>query len=134
MTQPLNIWDFGWPIIAVIGAVVVYLIVVRPQLAAARRVLGKAELVESAEGWLSWAVAKLTTIKTVILAGLAGIPQALQLIDPNTLFDLQQLPWGEIFDPKVANWVTLICSILIPVTHSLGLHHAARTEPQAEDE
>lgn len=133
MTHAFNIWDYGWFLIAAAAAVAVYFLVIKPRLAATVRLLGKDALVADAEGWLAWVKAKLMGVKTLFLALLAGVPQAVQLIDTDTLYDLQQMPWGEILDPKIANWFSLGCAILIPVTHMFGMKHAAETEPQGDE-
>lgn len=123
------LWSFGWPLIAVFGAYAVYATIVKPKLAEASQILGKAQKL-TVLGGLPWILAKVNGWKTPILAVVAGAAQMAQLIDADMLHEWQQLPWGSIFDARTANEISVACAFLIPITHSLGILSSAKTTPQ----
>jgi hypothetical protein len=122
-------WDFMWPLIVVFGVYAVYSIIIKPQMTETAQVLGKDAQLAQSSG-LVWFWTLIDGWKTHILAVIAIIPQVLQLMDPGLIAEWQQLPWGTLFDPKVANAVTALCAFLIPITHTMGLLKAAKTPPQ----
>ena len=125
-----NIWNYGWPIIVIVGIYAFYQMFIQPKMAETSQVLGKAQTVAKADGVFAKFTALLSGWKTIILAVVAGLPQFVQLLSPEMLQSLQGLPWGEIFDPKVANAISFACAALIPITHVIGLNQAAKTTPQ----
>jgi hypothetical protein len=126
----MSFWDFGWPILTLAVAIAIYVFIVRPKSAETNLVLGKVEHIAEQTGWFKWFSARIAGWKTPILALMAGFPQLFQLIDPATLLDLQNAPWGVIFSPKVAGAISLACMLFIPITNAFGMNTAAKTVPR----
>lgn len=114
-------------LVAVIGYF--YVNVVRQQLRVAGTAMDKPSVVAQAQGFLATLDAHLINWKTVILAWIAGLVQAVQLIPTEALSSWQGLPWAQVVDAKVANWITIGCALLIPILHSRGVAKAALTPP-----
>lgn len=125
-------WDWGWLVAALSGIYAVYATVVKPKLDEAAQVLDKAYTLIGLEGW-HWLWGKVSGWKTIILSVISGGMQLIQLIPAETLTDMQQFPWGSMFEPIVANRISLVCAILIPVTHAYGVLNAAKTPPVISD-
>ena len=91
--------------------------------------IGKANLVAAATTFWGKINAKLLGWKTIILAWIAGVVQLVAQLGPDVVSGWKDLPWAQVFDAKVANWITIVCAILIPLTHSLGMKQAALAPP-----
>lgn len=117
----------GAAVIAVLGYF--YVGVVRQPLKVASEAMGKPALVANAQGFFASLDAKLTNWKTVILAWIAGLSQVFSFLTTDVIQGWQQLPWANVFDAKVANWITIACALLIPVVHAQGIKKAALAPP-----
>ncbi len=124
-----TIWEFGYPIIAIFGAYAVYAIIIKPRMDEAYQVLGKAHELNTKSG-LAWVWAKIDGWKTQILTAIVAAFQVLQLLPAETITEIQQLPWGGLFEANVANKISLVCAFLITITHVTGIVKAAKTVPQ----
>lgn len=106
-----------------------YVRYVSGHLAIATDAIGKVNIVASADGLWAKIQAKLIGWKTIILAWIAGTVQLVAQLGPDVVSGWKDLPWAQVFDAKIANWITIGCAILIPLTHSLGLKQAALAPP-----
>lgn len=107
-------------------AAIIYIGFVTIYLKSAAISLGDDIEAELATGW-NWLVCKVRGWKTVILAGIAASAQLLSQID---ITSISGLPWGTVLDPKTAAYITIVCAVLIPLTHVVGYHRAAVTPPK----
>lgn len=129
-----RIWTtFGWPLVFFVLVYVVYLLWVGPWMAETARVLGKPRALAASSGF-AWLQLWVSGWKTHILALIAGLSQAIalapQMMNADLIREWQALPWAQAFDASTANKISLVCAVLIPITHSIGLLNAAKTPPQ----
>ena len=110
---------------------------INSKMAETAKVMGKAAEVAAAKGIAKvWALVEgwKTTILAVIafIVHLPGlIASLLGYLDEDLLRAWQSLPWTNVVDAKIANWITLAIAVLIPLTHSIGVNKAAKTVPVA---
>lgn len=129
MTSAAIITVFVVILVAIAGYF--YVCAISGKLSIANAAINKDALVANAQGIVAKIGAHLSGWKTVILAWIAGAVQLLQalpgMLSDDLLHQWQQLPWANVVDAKVANWITIGCALLIPIIHAQGVAHAATT-------
>lgn len=106
-----------------------YVGVVRQHLAVANFAIDKDGRIAEAVGFFAKVKAHLINLQTIILASVAAGVQFLEAIPPEVTGGWKDLPWASVVDAKVANWITIVCTVLIPLVHSRGLARAAAAPP-----
>ena len=118
-----------------IGAVVLLAIVgyyvagVVSNIRTANVAVGQDNVIANAKGVLANIDARLSGWKTVILAWVAGLAQVYNLVSESAVQAWGALPWAQVVDAKVANWITFLCAAAIPIVHAHGLKNAAQATP-----
>ena len=121
------VWLLATVVVTVCG--VVYVLFVTHRIGTANALLGKDAIVADTSGWKAWIGAKLIGWKTIVLAWLAGLVQAISAFLASDLSPWQNMPWEKVLDEKVANWITFAIAMLIPLTHAAGMKVAAQQTP-----
>jgi len=123
---------FGWPLVLFGIAYAVYILILKPKMTEVGAVLRKPGVLANTTGF-GWLWEKINGWKTIILSTVAGLAQMgtllPQFLDPSLIAEWQSLPWANIVDAKMANMITLVCTFLIPITHTVGILQAAKTPP-----
>jgi hypothetical protein len=127
-----EVWLGWWLIAAGSTALVAYFLVIKHYMKLTAQVLGK-DLLLCAAPWWHWTQVKLFGWKTIILAWVAVGAQALSLMAPY-LPMIGGLPWSGVFSPRTADMITIVCTLLIPLTHAHGLYRAAQASPIPPEE
>lgn len=119
----------GVLIVAAIAlGVVVYGKVVFGAMAAHAEAIGKDAQLEATSG-IQWIWTKIMGWKTIILGWLASLAGAFTLIPADTINAIGNAPWATVVEQKWAGIITIACTLLIPLTHALGMKKAAETPP-----
>lgn len=90
---------------------------------------GPAKLWAMLEGWKTNALAWIAAIVALVAQLPAIISAVLGSVDADLLRAWQSAPWSSVIDAKVANWITLGITLVIPLTHAAGLSRAAQITP-----
>ena len=120
-----------YPAVTAVGLLVGvgYATVVRRHLDVVATALDKPAMVDEAEGFWARLNARLLGWKTIILAAVAAVTQAVPAFLDAYLPTIKDAPWAQVVDGKVASWISFGCVLLIPLTHAIGLSKAAVTPP-----
>jgi hypothetical protein len=106
-----------------------YVGIIRQHLSVANFAVDKTGSIDAARGWFAKLKAWSINLQTIILAAIAAGVQALEALPPEVTSTWKDLPWASYVDARVANWITLACTVLIPLVHARGLARAAVALP-----